>query len=295
MNEENERFMPDNGEHPSSDHSRFLPPQQRDSRSSGSDISLEPSLSHPLTTTPEDSPTPLQHSSGPSASEEDDPAGEAAHEICYPDPPAEKDNSIWARFSHLISWAMVPMLMPVYGILLIFSLSILNYTSAGTRFWITAIIFGLNVALPALIIVILKYLGIVDDLGLNGRKERMIPYLVSILALGATAWFLASKQAPQWVWLFYLGGAAGGLINMTINFRWKISAHAAGIAGIIALLIRIARDGFPQGNVILWLLIAILLAGLTGSARLYLRRHTFLQVMAGYLVGFLSVYLVTAI
>lgn len=205
------------------------------------------------------------------------------------------DRSVWAILSHLISWVMVPMLMPVYGIILIFSLSILNFTSAGTRFWFAAIVFGINVVLPALIIILLKRLGLVDDLGLNGRKERLIPYIVSIAALCITAWFMAQKQAPAWVWLFFLGGAAGGVGNLIINFKWKISAHAAGVAGIVALLIRIARDGFPQGNVMLWLLIWILLAGLTGSARLYLHRHTFWQVMAGYATGFISVYLITSL
>lgn len=207
----------------------------------------------------------------------------------------ETDRTIWAKISHLISWLMVPMLMPVYGILLIFGLSILNFTSAGTRLVFASIIFGVNVAIPAIIIVVLKRIGVVQDLGLNGRKERLIPYIVSIAALCVTAWFLADKQAPAWAWLFYIGGAIGGVINLIVNCWWKISAHAAGVAGIVALLVRIGRDGIPQGDLMLWLLIWILLAGLTGSARLYLRRHTFWQVMAGYAVGFLSVYLATAL
>lgn len=211
-----------------------------------------------------------------------------------PEEPHTPDRSPWAMLSHLISWVMVPMLMPVYGILLIFGLSILNYTAIGTRLWFAAIVFGINVLVPALIVILLKRIGIVQDLGLNGRRERLIPYIVSIFALIGTAWFLASRHAPSWVWLFYIGGAAGGVINLIINFRWKISAHAAGVAGIVALLIRIASDGFPKADVIVWLLLWILLAGLTGSARLYLRRHTFWQVMAGYAVGFLSVYLITA-
>ncbi|MCM1291630.1 MAG: phosphatase PAP2 family protein [Prevotella sp.] len=206
-----------------------------------------------------------------------------------------KNGGVWGRLSNIISWLMVPMMMPVYAILLIFGLSVLNYISPSTRLWVTLIVAGINLLLPAIIIVVLKRIGVVQDLGLNGRKERLIPYLASIMALCATAWFMWSKQSPAWVWLFFLGGAVGGVINLIINFRWKISAHAAGVAGIVALILRIASDGFPQGNVLVWLMVWILLAGLTGSARLYLKRHTLGQVLAGYAVGFFTVYFISGI
>ena len=80
---------------------------------------------------------------------------------------------------------------------------------------------------------------------------------------------------------------------LLINFRWKISAHAAGVAGVVALLIRIIRDGLPQDGAFLWLLIAIGLSGILGTARVWLGRHTAWQVIAGYAVGFLSVILMT--
>lgn len=39
-----------------------------------------------------------------------------------------------------------------------------------------------------------------------------------------------------------------------------------------------------------WLLISVGLAGLLGSARIWLGRHTLGQVLAGYVVGFCSVF-----
>ncbi len=101
------------------------------------------------------------------------------------------------------------------------------------------------------------------------------------------------KGAPMWLVMFFGGGAVAGAINLLINFRWKISAHAAGVAGVVALLIRIIRDGLPQDGAFLWLLIAIGLSGILGTARVWLGRHTAWQVIAGYAVGFLSVILMT--
>ena len=175
--------------------------------------------------------------------------------------------------STFLSWALVPLLMPVYGVILAFTLSILAYTSTATK-----IVFTL-----------------VHDIGLNGRKERLIPYIVSILSMLGTGAFMWYKGAPSWLVMFFAGGGIAGIVNLMINFRWKISAHAAGIAGIVALLIRIIRDGFPQEGVFLWLLISIGLAGLLGTSRVWLGRHTVWQVIAGYAVGFLSVMLMTLI
>ncbi len=192
-----------------------------------------------------------------------------------------------------LSWALVPLLMPVYGVLLAFNLSILDFTPYSVKLVFTLVTLAFTVAVPALLVLLLKRMGLVTDFGLNGRKERVIPYIISILCLAAAGVFMWYKGAPMWLVMFFGGGAVAGAINLLINFRWKISAHAAGVAGVVALLIRIIRDGLPQDGAFLWLLIAIGLSGILGTARVWLGRHTAWQVIAGYAVGFLSVILMT--
>lgn len=197
--------------------------------------------------------------------------------------------------STFLSWTLVPLLMPVYGILLAFHLSILHFAPTQTKVVLTAIVAGLNVLIPALMVYLLKCFGFVKDIGLNGQKERLIPYVITILCMGGTALYLWTKSAPSWLVMFYAGGAAAGLTNMLINFRWKISAHSAGIAGVVALLIRIMHSDLPQSGVVVWLMVAIGLSGLLGSARVWLGRHTVWQVLAGYAVGFCAVFFLTMI
>lgn len=209
-----------------------------------------------------------------------------------PDTPAEHAVTVVATG---LSWLLVPLLMPVYGILLIFGLSILSYIPLGPKTVFTLLVAAVNVALPAVLVVLLKRMGIVQDLGLNGQKERLIPYIISILCMGATAILLATKGFPMWVVMFYAAGVAAGLVQMVINFWWKISAHAAGIAGVVALTIRMIHDAYPRPELFVWLLVVIGCAGLVGSARLWLHRHTLGQVLAGYAVGFCSVYFLTMI
>ncbi len=199
------------------------------------------------------------------------------------------------RCANIISWVFVPLLMPVYGIMLIFSLSFLAYAPFHTKLVFTLIVFGANFIVPMLLVLLLKKMKLIDDIGLNGRRERLIPYIITIVCLGSTGLFLYFKMAPLWVAMFYAGGALAALINLIVNFRWKISAHAAGIAGVVAMLIQVIKEGPSSEGMEWWIVGAIVTAGLLGSARVWLGRHTLMQVLAGSAVGFLSVWTLSLI
>lgn len=202
--------------------------------------------------------------------------------------PAE---SAVSAVAHILSWVFVPLLMPVYAAILAFNYSVLSFTGVATRWMFALIIFIVNVAIPSVLVLILKKVGVVQDVGLNNRQERFFPYVICIIALIGTALFLSFKGAPQWLVMFYMGGAAAGIIEVIINRWWKISVHAAGIAGIVALLTYLLLREFSMPGIQGWLIASIAIAGLLGSARVWLGRHTVWQVLAGYAVGFCVVYL----
>lgn len=205
----------------------------------------------------------------------------------------------WGRLANnlstFLSWVLVPILMPVYGLLAALNLSLLVFLPIGSKLILTLVTVVLTIAAPAILILLLKKMGMVSEVGLNKRKERFIPYLICIICLVATAWFLWQKGAPMWLVMFFMGGALGGAINTVITFWWKISAHAAGAAGISALLLRIMQEGVAAPATEGWFVTSVMLAGLLGTARVWLGRHTVMQVLCGYLSGFLSVYLLTMI
>lgn len=193
--------------------------------------------------------------------------------------------------STLLSWILVPLLMPVYGMLLLFDLTLLSYAPSASKWGFTLIVFLINCVVPMLLVLLLKRVGLVQDYGLNGRKERLIPYIITVAAMGFTAWYMWIKGAPLWIAMFFAGGGVAALINLFVNLRWKISAHAAGIAGVVAMLVHVAHIGFrPDNAPLTWLIVWTILAGLLGTARVWLGKHTVWQVMAGYAVGFCSVY-----
>jgi len=68
-----------------------------------------------------------------------------------------------------------------------------------------------------------------------------------------------------------------------VTIRWKISAHAAAIGGLLGgfLMLSIRLQENP-----VWILSAlILISGIVGSARLILGKHTSTQVYAGFMLG----------
>lgn len=267
---------------PDPDHSAYMPGNSSDPEPAGSDHPERPDQPGLPVEIP-DSRVAVQFQA------------EGLDSSATPDLPPTRLEHLADNFSTAVSWLMSPLLMPVYGIVLVFMLTLYSYVPMGVKLGFTLIVAGITIVVPALMVLVLKRLGMVHDLGLNGRKERTIPYIITILCMGGTAVFLAMKGFPLWVVMFYAGGALAGLIEAIINNWWKISAHGAGVAGLVALLVRMSHTPMVNPDVLTWLIVAVACAGLTGSARLWLGRHTLGQVLAGYAVGFCSVYFLTLI
>lgn len=95
-------------------------------------------------------------------------------------------------------------------------------------------------------------------------------------------------NTPRWI-IFLMGGATVALlVTMLVTLRWKISAHATGMGGLIGGTMIVMRlyQLLPSYE----LMLLIVLAGMLGSARLYLKAHTPAQVYVGFLNGFVCVY-----
>ena len=87
------------------------------------------------------------------------PEGHENREIAGDTEPAEPPGPVGqavTNISHLLSWLLVPLMMPVYGTLLAFGLSILAFTGMGVRIAFVGVVFAFNVLIPSLAVIILK-------------------------------------------------------------------------------------------------------------------------------------------
>lgn len=197
------------------------------------------------------------------------------------------------RVSQILSYIFSPLLVPTYGMILASFLSVLSVLSARVLCTTVAITFVITCVIPACGIMAMYKTGFLTDPGVNVRTERSLPYALTILCYVGCCFFLYRAGAPSWLTMFYAGGGAAALINAVVNLKWKISAHAAAMGGLVAMLFRIATMHQSVVDLNIWISAVVVLAGAVMTARVYLQRHTLMQVIAGCANGFLCVWLLT--
>ena len=148
-------------------------------------------------------------------------------------------------------------------------------------FWqglVWAAIYGVMTSLlPMGVVVYMLKKGYISDLHISNRRERHIPYLVgfigSVIALALVAKFSGSQLMRSLAVCNAIAMAALG----SINAGWQISNHTASIMAATVFL------GLVFGTAVSLALLP--LVGMTFAARLWLKRHTVAQLIAGMLIG----------
>ena len=145
-----------------------------------------------------------------------------------------------------------------------------------------------TIAFPGLNILLLKWYGVISSLSMPIRKERTAPFLSTFFFFGLGYYLLRKGSLPVSLYSIYLGCCLVLLVLILINLKWKISIHAAGIAGVLGSAIGLFQiHDFSNFGLVAFL---IAIAGLTLSSRLILSAHTPAQVYVGAAVGFATSY-----
>ncbi len=194
-------------------------------------------------------------------------------------------NKILPRIARVTSIVFHPLLIPTLGFLLLFNsgfyFAILPWS---VKKYILLVVFLSTCVLPALSITLLA-LNPKFDISMEKSTDRVLPIILSSIFyyLG----YLILQRLPVFPIynLFLIASILVQIALLIISMGWKISAHSAAVGGLIggffALSFRL------QENPVLILTFLILVAGMVGTARLILGKHTSWQVYAGFLLGFL--------
>lgn len=201
------------------------------------------------------------------------------------------------RLSHLFSWIFLPLLMPVYALLIVMFLpsspidlsEISPYALPINLKWVLLIVFSIFCFIaPGLSFYGLYRFKIITTLDMESRLERRIPLIIMLGYNLLLIWFIYQSDPQGVLPKVFLQLPIAGLL-VTIVFTgitsWiKISMHAGG-SGILS--------GFLYGYFMqqhnpsfVWVAISILMAGMVISARWYLGKHTFLELFLGYILSF---------
>ncbi len=184
-----------------------------------------------------------------------------------------------------------PLLMLTYGMILALCGSYLAVYPLKIKFLLVSGVFSMTTLLPGTFIYLMVRYGKGIDFALNNRKVRTLPYLLYISSIVVCAFFLLRMMLPFWLVVVFFAAAALMVVTMCINFFWKISAHMIGIGGLLGAIMGYFK--MYQLNPWMLFIVLFLLAGMLGTSRLILERHSPAQIYAGFLLGFIGIYLST--
>ncbi len=193
------------------------------------------------------------------------------------------------RIAKIISNIFQPLLIPTYSVLLLFQAA--NYAtffSFSYKFYTVLTIFILTAIIPLVAILILKKMGIVSSIQLPERKERLIPYIVTIICYITAIAFLWRIYMPIYIVAMMLGVLLAVVTVSLINFKWKISAHLCAMGSLTAAILVVSLR--LQLNPTILLSWTFIFSGVVAAARMILNIHTPMQTLAGFATGFAYVF-----
>ena len=192
-------------------------------------------------------------------------------------------------FAQIVSAVFQPLLMPalVFYTYLFHVDNSSNLTEKG-RTTVLLLIFLTTCVIPVFIVLLFRFTKVIKDLHMKERRDRYLPFaFISVFYILVT--YLMSRQ----VW--FNPTMAVIMISMTtvvittnlITYFWKISAHAAGVAGWLGFVMIFSRVYTSGNTLFLPLIVAVILTGVVIWSRLYLNAHTPSESLAGFVLGFL--------
>ena len=193
-------------------------------------------------------------------------------------------------FFKIITYIFQPLLIPTYGIILLMQLSLFQLFPTSYRLFAIAGTVLFTCILPSLPILFMMKNRQISDIFISKREERTMPYLFSLLAYIFWVLFLwRTLQFPMDFVLLAIGSIVSVVLMVFINLKWKISAHTAGMGGLIGGIFGVA---FVAAINPVWIITAaIIIAGLVAISRILLKAHTLSQVIGGFFLGFACVFI----
>ena len=171
---------------------------------------------------------------------------------------------------------------------------------AGTLLLIIAMT---TITLPAIAVLMMKMLGWVSSFSLEDQHERVGPYIVGgIMYLSLYLHLTRAESFPVSLRIGVLGTIMGLWACFFINNFTKVSVHAAGMGGLVAMVaLTKLIFGYDEAQIGLFggtnlivpvdilLYGSILMAGAVCTSRLILKAHVIKEVYGGFIVGIASI------
>jgi len=193
------------------------------------------------------------------------------------------------KIAQFISIIFHPLLIPTYTLLIIFnSGTFYSFIPFHTQRVFYVLIALTTFVIPISIMPFLLNLKIVSNFMLQNRKDRIIPLIITSISYFFTLYLLSRLpfHVPEFINNFVFSSAVLISITLIISLKWKISAHAIGIGGLLGSIIVFSVAYYA--NLIFIISLITFVAGLVGYSRLFLQEHKPSHIYTGFILGFLG-------
>jgi hypothetical protein len=194
------------------------------------------------------------------------------------------------KISKAISHIYHPLIIPSLGLLVLFnSGTYLSYLPFEMKKWMLLIVFLCTYIVPLAFIPFFLYQRVILNIQMGSRRERYVPLTVSFVLYMFCYYLIRRISIPHLYDSFILSNLISILVTMLITIKYKISIHMVGAGGLVALIGFLAF--YLKVDLQFYLGLAVILAGITGTARIILRAHSPDEVYSGFVTGFTIVLL----
>ena len=187
-----------------------------------------------------------------------------------------QENSILRKtLARAVSIVFHPVFVPsmIYAFLLAFSPDFFFGVPPKSQTWWLIIISYITITFPLLVVFLLWRLKFIDSMQMHGLKERYGPLIASMLFYFWTFWLFHKQfQAPILLQSFLFGVFLATVCLFMATIFFKVSLHSGAWGGVMMFAIICAFNQIQFS--IIFLLLAIIIAGLVGTSRIYLNEHT---------------------
>jgi len=190
--------------------------------------------------------------------------------------------------SKFFSFVFHPLLLPSYAFLFI------NYSypyllaglKPDDKVKIFATLFINTFIFPVITIGIMRKLNFISSFHLRDREERVVPIIAISIFYFWTFMVIKNLDIGTFFSAIILGASLSVFMTFFFNLFFKISIHSVGAGNFVAVAILLAFNS--RFNLELPLILSVIIAGILGSSRLFLKEHKPIEVYFGYAVGVLG-------
>ena len=183
----------------------------------------------------------------------------------------------------VFSYIFHPIFVSLYGTLFFFLIA--NSFFYNSQIIVTLIqVTILTLLLPLSMYFLFRSLGVVTSFTEASISERKMPIAVQAVLLFVLIKFSVSRDTIAELYFFFLGGFLSSVIVLaSVILKFKASLHMIGISALTCFIFGLSMYyQMPFVNLVAFSIVCV---GLVASSRLYMKAHTYPELIAGMIIG----------